>query len=154
MATCSQNFPGDAATASQIRALADEYRKAAIVLIPHGKAGKPLSRAPFRLIAIHAIELYLNAYLLEKNKSGCEIRSMRHSLRARVDAALEHGLVLRIKTAAHIRALEDCREYLISRYGPELISTATQLNRLIATLNEVAEKTDTTNQSTTVSDPR
>lgn len=32
------------------------------------------------------------------------------------------------------------REYLITRYGPELTSTLAQLNRLAATLDEVATK--------------
>ena len=32
------------------------------------------------------------------------------------------------------------REYLVTRYGPELTSTLAQLNRLAATLDEVASK--------------
>lgn len=32
------------------------------------------------------------------------------------------------------------REYLITRYGPELASTLSQINRLSATLEEVATK--------------
>ena len=32
------------------------------------------------------------------------------------------------------------REYLVTRYGPELTSTLAQLNRLAATLDEVAVK--------------
>jgi hypothetical protein len=32
------------------------------------------------------------------------------------------------------------REYLVTRYGPEMTSTASQINRLTATLEEVAIK--------------
>lgn len=50
------------------------------------------------------------------------------------------GLKLRRRTVAHLHDLSASREYLIIRYGPELNDTASQLNRLSATLNEIAEK--------------
>jgi len=34
----------------------------------------------------------------------------------------------------------DSREYLVVRYGPELVDRASQTNRLAATLEEVASK--------------
>ena len=48
--------------------------------------------------------------------------------------------MLRGRTSAHIRAIARDREYLIARYGPDCLSTASQMNRLLATLEEVARK--------------
>jgi hypothetical protein len=57
-------YPGDEATPHQVRQLADEYRQAAHHLLENQRKGQPLSQAPFRLSAIQAIELYMNALLL------------------------------------------------------------------------------------------
>ena len=46
--------------------------------------------------------------------------------------------MLRERTSAHIRAIARDREYLIARYGPDCLSTASQMNRMLATLEEVA----------------
>jgi hypothetical protein len=133
-------YPGESATADQVRSLADEYRKAARHVGPLGRKGEPLSRAPYRLLAIQAIELYLNALLLHAGHSPATIRGMQHSFAKRTDAAVASGLKLRKRTAEHLKAMDGNREYLVSRYGPEMTATASQINRLEATLDEVAEK--------------
>lgn len=133
-------YPGDLATPGEIRLLADEYRKAAHLLRQLGRAGQPLSRAPFRLSAIHAIELYLNALLLNRGYAPAEIRRMQHDLAERTGLAIAGGLRLRARTAAHLNALAESREYLVTRYGPELSGTISQINRFEATLEEVARK--------------
>lgn len=133
-------YPGEIATPGEIRLLADEYRKAAHLLQQLGRAGEPLSRAPFRLSAIHAIELYLNALLLHRGYAPSEIRRMQHDLAERTGLAIANGLRLRSRTAAHLNALAQNREYLVTRYGPESSGTASQINRLEATLEEVLKK--------------
>jgi hypothetical protein len=133
----TQSYPGDLATPQQIRALADEYRDAAHLLLKSGKAAKSLTRAPFRLTAIHAIELYLSAQLLHRGFAAKKIRTLGHNLAAR---ALDSGLVLRKRTAEHLKTLSERREYLITRYGPERAASTSQINRLTATLDEIAEK--------------
>jgi hypothetical protein len=65
---------------------------------------------------------------------------MQHDIWARTELALAAGLLIRKRTADHLRSLGQNREYLITRYGPELVATTSQLNRLTATLDEVAEK--------------
>lgn len=65
---------------------------------------------------------------------------MRHDLAGRLEHAKGMGLVLRERTSAHIRAIARGREYLAARYGPDCLSTALQMNRLLATLEEVARK--------------
>lgn len=135
------SYPGSTAAPEDIVALADEYRHAAIALMKAGRKGEPLSRAPGRLCAIHAIELYLNANLLAGGMPPDEVRSHFHNLAARAERAIANGLVLRKRTAEHLRKMTDDREYLVSRYGPEMTSTLSQLNRLLATLDEVGEKT-------------
>jgi hypothetical protein len=136
----SSPYPGELATPAEIRCLADEYRKAAQLLLQLGRSGRPLSRAPFRLSAIHAIELYLNALLLHSGLEPNQIRGLQHDLAKRASFAAEAGLKLRSRTAAHLTTLARSREYLVTRYGPELTGTVSQINRLQATLEEVAKK--------------
>ncbi len=140
LAESEELYPGDLATPGQIRLLADEYRKAAHLLQQLGRGGEPLSRAPFRLSAIHAIELYLNALLLHRGYAPSKIRRMQHNLAERTGLAIAGGLRLRSRTAAHLNALAENREYLVTRYGPELNGPTSQINRLEATLEEVAKK--------------
>lgn len=60
-----------------------------------------------------------------------------------MERALDAGLRLRAKTAKHLQTLSHNREYLVTRYGPELATSSSQLNRLTATLEEVAGKVAT-----------
>jgi hypothetical protein len=133
-------YPGAQAGPEEILALAEEYRRAATSLLPQGRKGEPISRAPARLCAIHAIELYLNAFLLRSGETATRVRGLQHDLRARTDVCVGKGLILRSRTIAHLHQLTDGREYLVSRYGPEMSTSLSQINRLIATLEEVARK--------------
>src|SRR5688500_1043292 len=114
-------FPGDSATADQLRRLADEYRNAARHLRLLGRRRAPLSRAPFRLSAIHVIELYLNALLVHRGHEPRTIRRMHHDLAQR--ASVANDLQLRTGTAKHLCALAENREYLVTRYSPEQAKT-------------------------------
>ncbi|MDG2534572.1 hypothetical protein P6144_13000 [Sphingomonas sp. HITSZ_GF] len=132
-------YPGATATAEQVAMLAQEYKLAAENLLASGRRGGLLSTCPYRLVAIHAIELYLNAYLLAAGHSSTKVRGLQHDLSSRTTLAVEARLCLRKRTFLHLQALSNTREYLITRYDPAL-STASHLNRLGATLDEVAEK--------------
>ena len=70
------------------------------------------------------------------------MRKLQHNLFARADLARKDGLTLRKRTIEHLQSLSTAREYLVSRYAPELAKTMSmsQLNRLEATLDEVAGK--------------
>jgi hypothetical protein len=92
------------------------------------------------MTAIHAVELYLNAHLLHAGKQPSLIRGLQHDMAARTDLCVANGLILRKRTIDHLRAIAVNREYLVTRYGPELTSTLSQINRLAATLEEVAAK--------------
>lgn len=105
-----------------------------------GRSREPISRAPARLCAIHAIELYLNAFLLSRGMPPEKVRAHFHNLADRAKLAVDGGLILRKLTLAHLIKITDDREYLISRYGPEMSGTLSESNRLMATLNEVAKK--------------
>ena len=133
-------YPGTEAGPEDILALAEEYRRAAAALLALGRKGDPISRAPARLCAIHASELYLNAFLLRAGETPAGIRGLRHDLRARTEACRARGLTLRQRTVAHLYRLTDGREYLVTRYGPELCLSLSQINRMVATLEEVARK--------------
>lgn len=132
-------YPGEAASPQQVAALAGEYRQAADALLANGRRGEPLSLAPYRFVAIHAVELYLNAMLLLAGHSPVELRRMHHDLASRTELAVAANLRLRRRTLLHLQALSQTREYLATRYDPAASETS-QLNRLAATLTEVAQK--------------
>lgn len=136
----NEPYPGALTQPKDISALADAYRQSAHALLATKKSGKSIAHAPFRLCALHAIELYLNAYLLARKLSSAQIRGMQHNLSERAELAIKSGLCLRKRTAVHLQHLTQEREYLRTRYEPEAASTLSQLNRITATLDEVAAK--------------
>ena len=133
-------YPGASATPLELLALADEYRAAVALLDGLARPGQQCSRAPFRLVAIHAIELYLSAFLMSAGETAETIRSYGHNLAIRRERAIPHGLVLRLRTQAHLDLLSHKREYLVSRYGTDAMQDLSQPKRLAATLTEVANK--------------
>lgn len=136
----TETYPGESVTADQLLNLAETYRRAARLLLAQMERGAPVSQAPFRLAAIHAIELYLNALLRHGGLEASRIRSLQHRLRERGELAIGYRLQLRNRTAAHLAAIDAAREYLGARYDPHMGASASQLNRLTATLEEIARK--------------
>lgn len=132
-------YPGEAATPAQVLSLAHEYRAAAELVRQNGRPGKPHTYAPFRSVAIHAIELYLNALLLHRGLEPDRVRGLQHRMQDRADLAIEHGLGLRKRTSRNLGEIGAEREYLTSRYAPER-NPRIPVNRLEATLNDVAKK--------------
>ena len=126
--------------AQSVLRLADEYRDAAAPLLERRRHGEPLSLAPYRLIAIHAVELYLNAVLRHQGVEDGAIKALGHDLAARVQLATAKGLVLRQRTVDHLKELAESREYVLARYRPQGLHEPLQLNDLQATLNEVARR--------------
>ncbi|WP_397544793.1 hypothetical protein, partial [Roseovarius salis] len=112
----ASTYPGTNASPLEIFALAAEYHSAAEGLILKGRPRQPISRAPARLCAIHAIELYLNAFLLSSGDSPEKVRAHFHNLADRANTAVTRGLVLRKLTLNHLVRMTEDREYLISRY--------------------------------------
>ncbi len=131
-------YPGETASVRDILVLAARYKDAAVKL---GDGTSKQSLLPRRLLALHSIELYLNAYLLAKGIDHKTIRGFRHDLEERTRIACETGLVLRKRTKAHLATLSTSREYLVIRYGPELTASLSQVNRVMATLEELSQKT-------------
>ncbi len=130
-------YPGETASVRDIMALAAQYKDAAVKL---GEVSPKLSHIPRRLLALHSIELYLNALLLAKGMDHKTLRGFQHDLAERTRIAREAGLVLRKRTEAHLATLSVSREYLVIRYGPELIATLSQVSRVMATLDELSQK--------------
>jgi len=133
-------YPGELAAPADVLALAGAYREAAIAIEGHGRKGDPISRAPYRLLAIHAIELYLNAHLLHSGREPSYVRGLQHDMAARGDQCVAGDLALRKRTARHLRTIAANREYLVTRYGPEFTRALPPISRLAATLEEVATK--------------
>lgn len=119
--------------------LAEQYKHAAGLLRKEGKPRKPLTFAPFRLCAIHAIELYLNAFLLNKGIENKVVRGLQHNLTERSKRAVENGLSLKKSTQNHLAQMHESREYLMTRYNPDM-TTSSEINQLEATLARLAKK--------------
>jgi hypothetical protein len=133
----SPAVPGEPASLADVLTLAGEYRTAALKPREIGRRGAPASWAPFRLCAIHALELYLNALLVHSGEPAARIRGLQHSMGARSAKAQALGLVLRKRTVAHLAKLDETREYVVSRYAPTC-GVPSPVNRLMATLDQVA----------------
>jgi len=131
-------YPGENASSFQIIELANAYYSAAIDLFKlRADFGDAIWFAPARFCAIHAIELYLNAVLRHEGVPATQIRGRMHNL---ADPTFLSLLKLRKKTAEHLLALTERREYLIARYAPDQTSQHTELNRLTVTLVEIMTK--------------
>ncbi len=132
--------PATSASAADLLRLADSYHAAALALL--GSAGAPdaAARAPARFCAVHAIELYLDAFLRGLGESPGRLRAHGHDLRLRAALAIDCGLALRRKTALHLIRLTRDREHLALRYGPSRAVQVCEINRLAASLEEIARK--------------
>ena len=140
MPDTDQAHPGSGAGPDDVLRFADAYRDAAMTVLGAARGGAAAERAPGRFCAIHAIELYLDAFLRRLDVSPCQLRAQGHDLSRRAAMAISRGLTLRRKTALHLVQLTREREYLVQRYGPERAAAVSELNRLTATLDEVARR--------------
>lgn len=134
------DYPGGAATVYEILELAGHYKTAANLLSCQLSKGKSIAHVPRRFLALHSIELYLNAFLLAKGLDPKIVRGFQHDIGERTRRAIDAGLVLRKRTAKHLELLASNREYLVTRYGPEMTATLSQVNRVMATLEELSQK--------------
>lgn len=131
-------YPGSVASANDIICLAEGYRRTARRLL----AARPLewqTEAPGRLCGVHAIELYLNAFLIDRGVTPEEVRATFHDLGRKARMAAVAGLTLKQRTARHLDTMTEDREYLGLRYDPDMTSSS-QINRVLATLDEVSGK--------------
>ena len=64
-----------------------------------------------------------NALLLRQGHEPAGIRGMQHNLAARAELAIACGLHLRKRTKAHLSARIGNREYLVTRYSPDMTVT-------------------------------
>ena len=127
----------DAATvAERLLLLAQTFHEAAGQLLAGGRA----VGAPGRVCAIHAIELYLSAFLAQGGMAEADIRRMGHDLASREAAVTQRGLRFKQRTAAHLAAMTREREYVALRYRRIRADALAPESRMLATLNEVSQK--------------
>lgn len=130
-------YPDQSAKVRDILALATQYRYAAVTL---GEGVSKSGHPPRRLLALHSIELHLNALLLAKGLDRDTVNGLQLDLGERTRRAVDAGLVLRRRTAEHLASLSSNREYLVIRYRPDLTASISQMSRLMATLDELSRK--------------
>lgn len=106
MTSGAPDYPGDEATVDEILDYAEAYFAASRTLFERARNGKPQVRAPARLCAIHATELYLNAFLRARGESSKNIRARMHNL---ADEHFISELRLRRKTGLHLQELSHRR---------------------------------------------
>jgi len=129
-------------TPKELVELAQSFVAASETYLTLHKKTKSVAQAPYRFNAIHAIELYLTAYLqLNKHEPG-EIRDLQHNLKERTARATKAGLVLRKRTISHLGKMTSTREYVETRYHPAALKKLSQPTQLLATLKEVREKVE------------
>ena len=130
--------PGSEASVEGIIDLAAAYHATAAELF--GARPANASRAPARLCSIHAIELYLNAFLRFRGVPPDRIRAHPHDL-SELSASARGGVFqLRKKTARHLIDVTAKREYPVVRYAPEQTAELSEISRLTATLEEISKK--------------
>lgn len=135
-------YPGAGASMAELVALAEAYRRTAEGLLALERSPMRPAHAPARLCALQAIELYLGAFLRIAGHAPEDVRGHLHDLGSMAVAVADSGLKLRRRTIEHLVAMNDRREYLVVRYGPEQCHEFTASNRLEATLREVAVKVE------------
>ena len=129
-------YPGDDASALDRLELAHAYHRAALALFAAPRKSAE-DQAPARLCALHAIELYVAAFLSYQGTSAVQIRARNHNV---YDATMCAKLELKPKAAQHLEAIGDRREYLMARYDARGTGDQSQINRLKARLIELTEK--------------
>jgi hypothetical protein len=134
---CKPAYPGSALSPRDVLMLAERYRESARLLFDVGHARKPKTAAPFRLLTIHAIELYLNAMLLAAGLDHSAIRGMQHDLVKRCALIQQMKVVLRKRTILHLQDVSANREYLVSRYDLPDNAKVSMANQLTATMEEL-----------------
>ena len=139
--TPAHSYPGEHSSPSDLRKLADEFKRAAEALQTIGRSGRAMSYAPYRIAALHAVELYLNALLLHEGVAAKRLRGNGHDCALRARSAATFGLKLDERTLGHLQAMAGDREYLVARYAPEHCGQLTAITRVAATLRQVAERT-------------
>lgn len=134
-------YPGQRETAADLLVLADEYASAAARLLAESRGRKRLARNPAHLCAIHAIELYLNAYLLHRGQPPELVRAMQHGVDRKAELAVSLGLLLTKRAAVHLAGISAAREYLVVRYAPSTpLESLSPSNRHMAIVGELARK--------------
>lgn len=92
--------------------LADAYLDTAALTFAH----RPHSPQPIRMLAYHAAELFLKAFLRAHRWQVTELRSLQHDLPRMLQAAETLGLGLPWKHVALVKKIEDRNDYVRVRY--------------------------------------
>ncbi len=127
------------ATPQDVLAVAGSYAEAADHLFAQHRTAKPDLNMPARLCALHAVELYLHAFLRFRGASAKQIRARSHSL---WHEEFNKVLDLDPKTRQHLQDLSSERVYVSVRYPIDHVSRPCPINRMERTLEAVREKAD------------
>jgi hypothetical protein len=119
--------------------LAKSYADAAEHLFAEHRASKMSLQKPARLCALHAIELYLHAFLTFRGATDKQMKDRHHAL---WHEEFSDRLGLDAKTQQHLKDLTTEKAYLAVRYGCEPPHTMCAETRMKRTLELIREKAD------------
>lgn len=136
-AAVGTTYPGALAPPDQILRLAESYAEAARRLYAAPKPRTGLWHAPFRLCALHSIELYINAFLRFRGTAPDCVRARLHDC---WHAEFATVLDLRAGTRRHLQTILEHRDYLCVRYAPETARDWVPVNRVHASLSDIMAK--------------
>jgi HEPN domain-containing protein len=138
MATALPPYPGDHIDGVALLGMAKSYHEAADRLRAALTPCKNGDYAPWRLLALHAIELYLSAAMLRHDHDMAVVRSSSHDLEKKLNLLLKDGMRFSEKTCHVLRLVSQDRHYVRARYAPDMVKEMMPITRLNAALSDVA----------------
>jgi hypothetical protein len=138
--TLGTTYPGELTPPRDLVQLARCYEAAADQALGIWRLTEPMSAYPARLLSIHAIELYLAAFLRAHGQTPKQVRAHMHDVAGMAKETERLGLVLRTRTQASLEKMVGNREYLVTRYDTDRALMLTEMNRVFATMREVGHK--------------
>jgi|OM-RGC.v1.024672236 hypothetical protein len=127
------------ATPHDVLVLAAKYAEAADCLFAEHRRSQSDLNLPARLCALHAVELYLHAFLRYRGASAKQLRTRNHGL---WHDEFNRCLDLDAKTRQHLQDLSDQKAYLSVRYPNDPVQRPCPINRMERTLEAIREKAD------------
>ncbi len=95
--------------------------------------------SPARLLAYHAIELFLKTFLRSHGEEVTKLRSYNHDLTGMLGAAIAYGLSPSSKVVDRLRQVEDNNDYVRCRYVVSRATSDMRPETVVALAQDIRE---------------